>query len=370
MLNGNGDISYAVIRKTRNKKISIIDDFVSLSSHKWINLIKLLRNETISKLHFYRYNENDTDVDIFVNDDLCVSISVSEFLRISEIMANDIRTATGSSFEMPEEISDFLARAQVQQIKAKAIDKSDVFLSTLDPHTGIARKHIGFSIKSEFGKPPTLFNTAKASAFIYKLSNMNDTLMNEINSIADGKNHADVIGRCEALLSNGCEPRFVGFPVAARAKEKAFEENLELINCRLVTVLERCLWNYFFLQRREREIKDIIDVIIGENPCILTHPDEKYPYMIKSFLYSSYCGLTASTRWNGKSDVNGGFIEVGKDGSILAHYAMESESFKNYLYNHCYLETPQTDPSHGDYGKVYFENGEYYFRLNFQIRYK
>ena len=80
--------------------------------------------------------------------------------------------------------------------------------------------------------------------------------------------------------------------------------------------------------------------------------------------------MTASSLWQGDSQVNGGFIKVSANGEVLAHYALESDAFKSYLYNNCYLEFPSTDKGHGDYAKVYKENGEFYFRLNFQIRYR
>jgi hypothetical protein len=94
--------------------------------------------------------------------------------------------------------------------------------------------------------------------------------------------------------------------------------------------------------------------------------------MLKAFLYASYCGMTASTLWDGRSQVNGGFISVGSDGEVLAYYALESEKFKNYLYNNCYLEFPATSEKHGDYEKVYKDvaNNKYFFNLNFQIRYR
>ena len=72
--------------------------------------------------------------------------------------------------------------------------------------------------------------------------------------------------------------------------------------------------------------------------------------MVKNFLYAAYCGMTASTLWDGKSNVNGGFITVCNNGDVLAHYALESYAFKTYLYNNCYLEFPSTSPNHGNYG--------------------
>ena len=92
--------------------------------------------------------------------------------------------------------------------------------------------------------------------------------------------------------------------------------------------------------------------------------------MVKSFLYAAYCGMTASTLWDGTSQINGGFIKVSSNGDVLAYYALESDAFKTYLINNCYLEFPSTDEGHGNYGKIYKENDSYYFRLNFQIRYR
>lgn len=53
---------------------------------------------------------------------------------------------------------------------------------------------------------------------------------------------------------------------------------------------------------------------------------------------------------------------------MIANYAMESDAFKNYLYQHCYMDYPSTDSGHGDYGKVYVKDGQYFFNLNFQVR--
>lgn len=130
------------------------------------------------------------------------------------------------------------------------------------------------------------------------------------------------------------------------------------------------LWNHFFEHETRTDLEIITKNIVLKNPCEISRPEIKYEYIIKSFLYAAYCGMTASTLWDGDSKVNGGFIKVSADGDVVAYYALESDAFKSYLFKHCYLEFPSTDEKHGNYAKVYKENGEYYFRLNFQIRYK
>ena len=118
-----------------------------------------------------------------------------------------------------------------------------------------------------------------------------------------------------------------------------------------------------------RDVPTVTDYVSQINPAHVTRPHEVYEYMIKSFLYAAYCGLTAGTLWNGKSNVNGGFIRVAADGEVLAFYALESDSFKQYLFDNSLIDFPATDKSHGNYANVYEENGKFYFRLNFQIRY-
>lgn len=168
------------------------------------------------------------------------------------------------------------------------------------------------------------------------------------------------------------------------------EDTMEMLNCKknkaldtLKALEEFCLierkrqgqgkpaiiYVKFFMEgQTEIDIAAVTNRIIRENPCGISLGESKYPYMIKMFLYSAFCGMTASTLWDGRSTVKGGYITVKETGEVVANYALESESFKNFLFSHCYLDFPSTDQGHGDYGRVYEENGDYYFKLNFQIR--
>lgn len=361
---------YVAIRILGEKRLYIADNSGNKNINEWMNVIELIRRETSERIVKYNYSVDDTIINIYINDDISVSVEAVKFLKMADKLAEEIQNGNSSSFNVTSDIQAFLEEIEIKHIKAQSINKSDVFLTLRDPRCSIVRENIGFSIKSEFGKDPTLFNTAKASATVYEISNMDDALMNEINNIVDNKGNVAVSKRCDKLIEQGCELLFVGFPVAQRARCAAFAENLDLIDPRLAIVIERLLWNHFFNHTSCVNITDVIEAIIEENPCGLTRPEIKYPYMIKSFLYASYCGMTASTVWDGRSQVNGGLIKVNSSGEVLAYYALESDSFKTYLYNNCYLEFPSTGENHGNYAKVYKENDKYYFRLNFQIRYR
>ena len=363
---------YVALRVLGDGKLNLADDEGNVIPDQWLNVLDVIRYETRERVdQRVEYGLSaDAIVDIKIDDKEIASVPAHEFLYYADKLKAEILNASGSSFNVSEDIEKFFEKIQLTAIKAKSIDKSDIFISIEDTQTSVVRRHIVFSIKSKFGKDPTLFNTGKNSATVYKLSNMNDDLMDEINSMVDEKNHTAVADRCKALLENGCEFEFVGFPVAARAGCKTFEENLDILNPRLGDTIDYILRTHFLTDETARDVEDMVDIVIEHNPCSLTRPKEKYQYMMKSFLYASYCGLTAGTLWDGKSQVNGGFIAVDEKGNVTANLALESEGFKSYLFKHCYFEWPATSENHGNYAKVYKEGEDYYFRLNFQIRYR
>ncbi len=361
---------YVAIRILGDKKLYAADDSGNRNPNQWMEVIELIRHETNARIVRYKCSDSDVNIKIEVNGAHIISVPSTEFFEIADKLKDEIISSSGSSFSLSETITTFFKKIELLTVKAASINKSDVFLSLRDSRASLVRNEIGFSIKSEFGQNPTLFNTAQASALIYKVSGMSDELMEEINSIVDDEGKVSTLRRCDAMRRSGCAFEFMGFPIAARAKVRAFKENLELINPRLTTCLDYLLRTHFFEHERELQLNVLTEKMTVANPCEMENPENKYEYMIKAFLYAAYCGMTASTLWNGESHVNGGFIKVNANGDVVVYHALESDLFKTYLFNHCYLEFPSTSPKHGNYGRVYKENDEYFFRLNFQVRYK
>lgn len=360
---------YVALRVLGDGKLYLADGNGDKLEDTWMDVIEVVRYETTNQIIKYKYDPVATSVVINIDGVEIASMLAADFLKVADMLKGEIISSTGRSFSVSDEITDFLKSVGIEHMKAKSVDKSDIFLSLFDSRASVTRNSIGFSIKSKLGHNPTLFNTASASGPIYKLEGMNDELMEQVNSIVDSKGKVAVLDRCR-FIKERCDIEFWGYPVAKRAGCRAFEENLDLINARLAYVIAEVLKNHFFNNESDTDIEKVIATIVNNNPCKISRPEVKYPFMMKSFLYASYCGMTASTLWDGKSNVNGGFITVDEDGEVLAHYALESDSFKEYLYKHCYLEFPSTSSGHGDYGYVYKSNDEYYFKLNFQIRYK
>lgn len=78
-------------------------------------------------------------------------------------------------------------------------------------------------------------------------------------------------------------------------------------------------------------------------------------------------GLMPSKVWSGTYDATGGYLVVKKNGQILCYHIYNRNDFENYLFFNTKLETAST--SKYDFGELYEENGNIYFKLNLQIRF-
>jgi len=358
---------YCILRILAERKIYIADGSGRKQSEDCLNVLELMRKEAAERIVRYHCSPLTTEVTITF-DSYRKTLPASMFLKLADTMLVEIKNGKGT-FALSENLQKEINETGLQSVKAVSKDKNDVYLTILDPRSGVTRKNIGFSIKSELGNAPTLFNTGTNSALVYELDGMTPKLMNEINSMFEDNGKVSVLSRFQALLSKGIKLTFVGFPIHKRHRIQVFRENLEILNPRLPLYFDTALRGILSQKCPSRDIPTVTDYVSQINPAQVQRPHEVYEYMIKAFLYASYCGLTAGTLWNGKSNVNGGFIRVAADGEVLAFYALESDSFKQYLFDNSLIDFPATDKSHGNYAEVYEENGKYYFRLNFQIRY-
>ena len=364
---GEWSESYAALRIIGDRKIFVADRSGAMNPNEWMNVLALMRRETRERLVSYRYDANDVDVVIAVNEDPVYRLPASEFVSLADRLLTEINRNKSSSFVVTDELESALRTVQLHSLKAKSDSKSDVTLSVLDPRSGVTRSEIGFSIKSELGQPPTLSNTATASAPIYRLHGMTAELAAEVNAVVTAKGKTAVEDRCRLMQQRGIVMEYVGYP--AKGSCSPFAENLDLINPWLPAALAEVL-RVWYLGGNMRTLPEVARWLEETNPLRISRPDVKYAFMLKNFLYAAYCGMTASTLWDGRSEVNGGFIRVSKTGEVLAFYALESEVFKDYLFRNCYFERPATSRKHGNYGTVYEEDGGWFIRLNFQIRYR
>lgn len=157
-----------------------------------------MRKEAAERIVRYHCSPLTTEVTLTV-DSFTKTFPVSTFLKLADTMLLEIKNGKGT-FALSENLQKEINETGLQSVKAASKDKNDVYLTILDPRSGVARKNIGFSIKSELGKAPTLFNTGTNSALVYEIDGMTPELMEEINSIFDEDDSVPVQRRFQTLL--------------------------------------------------------------------------------------------------------------------------------------------------------------------------
>lgn len=323
---------------------------LNLGDDKYLKILKLKRQE--EKNLVVTYKIYGATVAMYENGSLKGYVDKRVFLTAAERLLQEIENNRGV-FEASFELNNMLNMLNVRHIKTIDENKGEVYLSAKESWSDTVHQNMAFSIKTFFGHNPTLFNTASSSGVVYCLDDMNDDLMEEINNIYGNNELTAVQRRCDALIDYDCNPTFVGFPITKRFGYPVFEQNLKTINPQLIPIIERILYFHFFCHS------------CGSSAASIVRGKAKDS--IKSLIYAMYCGMTASKPYLDLKKSEGGLIKTSKSGEVIGY--LDSEEFKDYLYNNCYFDYPSTDVHHGNYGKVYRGNdGKYYFNLNFQVR--
>ena len=124
-------------------------------------------------------------------------------------------------------------------------------------------------------------------------------------------------------------------------------------------------------QGGSKDIKTLTKIISERNPMNydMTYKQNYYEHKVKNFLVASALGMVPHTPWCGKYDANGGYLVVKEDGDVLCYHFYDRNLFEDYLYSNTRLESPSQ--SKYNFAELYEgEDGERYFKLNLQVRFK
>lgn len=257
------------------------------------------------------------------------------------------------AFSVPSS-EELMRKMMIEQIKAKAEDKTDIVLKIHDFMTSLDSK-CAFSIKSNLGGNPTLLNPSKPTNFIYEVKNLTENDMEEINSI-EGSNK--VIKRMQEILDRGGAVSFV------KMYNDTFRQNLCMIDSQFPELMSKLLIYYFF--QRSKFCKTAIAQAAKED--IMGYGNQYiYEYKFKLFLLAVALGMKPKTPWDGQDEANSGYIIVKEDGDVLAYYLYNRNDFASYLFNNTRFETPST--KRYDYAKLYIKDEKMYLNLNLDIRF-
>jgi type II restriction enzyme len=244
-------------------------------------------------------------------------------------------------------------------LKAKSTSKTDILIVIHDLRINQTAE-LGFSIKSQLGGDSTLLNAGKTTNFIYQIQNFNPakSVIDRINNI-DTK--SKIKDRLEEIKKAGGKLKF------STLEQDIFKNNLVLIDSLLPNILGEIVLAFY--TTKQSTIKDLSNDISKKNPLKYDTQflHSFYEYKIKRFLTDVALGMMPSKVWSGVYDATGGYLVVKEDGEVLCYHIYNRNRFEDYLYNNTKLETASS--TRHEFGKIYKEESNLYFKLNLQIRF-
>lgn len=357
MITGNkGEWSeiYTLLKVIADKQLFAGDSNLNKIENLIFPIIKVLRDESNGTFEF----SYDKDLVIVKNNDEEIRISVNEFQKQAHFLLTKLKEKTSATFSIPE-IERFINSFNSKTLKAKSTVKSDIRIVIHDQRTG-TNPELGFSIKSQLGGASTLLNAGKTTNFIYKVNKLNLSAkqVSEINAIDTRSKIKDRIEELQKL--NG---KFT-FEIP---ESSVFENNLVLIDSALPNIISEIL--FLFFTSNHSKISDLATEISAKNPLgyNLENNHPFYTYKIKRFLTDIALGMMPSKVWTGELDATGGYLVVKNDGEILCYHIYNRNEFEDYLFTNTKLETASS--TRHDFGTVYEQDRQLYFKLNLQIRF-
>ena len=254
-----------------------------------------------------------------------------------------------------ENIEHFLDQIDCGRISAKSTDKADIRIVIHNLMNG-TKPELGYSIKSKLGHDSTLINAVGDNTnFIFKISGISNADVIPINSESLFKK------KFEMLDNLGAKVEFHG------VASKGLHNNLTMLDLGMERIVAECLLSYY--RGNAKTIEDAVKIVNEKDPFNIMADAKQpmYEYKVKQFLLAFALGMSASKAWQGKFNANGGFIVVKEDGDIVCYHFFDRNDLEDYLFYNTRFETPSR--TRHKFGTIYEVNGEFYMKLNLQVRF-
>jgi len=345
---------YALFKLLGDKQLFEGDAALNKTEGLFYPIIKIIRNESGGN---FAYELKDDLVIISGDKEELIKISAQDFVHQASKLLAKIQGSKGA-FSIPD-VEDFMREAHCQTLRAKSTSKTDIRIVIHDPKIN-RDAELGFSIKSQLGAKATLLNAGRTTNFIYQVCDLrgDQEAMEEINKIDTRSKIKDRLGEIE---KRGGKLKFTTL------EHGIFKNNLILIDSFLPDILAEALKTFFTTDLTS--MKELTENINENNPLGYDKQSAHafYEYKIKRFLIDIALGMTPSKVWTGVYDATGGYLVVKSNGDVLCYHVYNRNQLEDYLFNNTKLETAASGKH--EFGKIYQEDGLFYFKLNLQIRF-
>ena len=360
---------YVMMKLLGEGRLYTANKLLQKNYQSYLDVLKIIRQECEAQVLEYIIDEPNAVVIVKPQDSdtILATMPVSDFNDYAKMLFDGIKDVKGSSVPAPDPVCDFAKVIYVSKPKAPAVKalkkqfggKNDIFIEVRDGQTAIV-SIMGFSIKSKFGQNPTLFNAGSSSQYLYKLTGCDDTMMDEFNAITE--NGGRGWSKCKTYLADhGISMEF------ARTQNPIYNDNLFLVRESMAKIMAWCVKDRLIDSPGHFEVMETVERMIAANPLGVPGARVYYEKAIKDFLMAGFTGMTAGKEWDGKEQVNGGYIVVMDDGDVICYHSSDRESFRDYLYRNTHFEYVSADKY--IWSRIIKIDGEYYLPLNLSVRF-
>lgn len=360
---------YVMLKLLGEGKLYTADKTLKKKLDSYLDILKIIRQEYDTQVLEYIVDEDSACVMVKPQnaDTILASIPMPEFVKQANDLFTGIKSAKGMSVPAPNSVCEFAKIIYVRKPKAPAVKalkkqfggKNDIFIEVRDGQTSIVSV-MGFSIKSKFGQNPTLFNAGSSSQFLYKLSGCDDAIMQEFNGISEGDGRGWKL--CKKYISD--HNLTLSY---CRTQNPTYDENLFLVRESMSKIMAWCVKDRLIDSSEDNKVKETVERMITANPLNVPNPAVYYEKAVKDFLMAGFTGMTAGCKWDGKEQVNGGYIVVMDDGDVICYHSNDRETFRDYLYRNTYFEYVSADKY--IWSRIIKIADEYYLPLNISVRF-
>lgn len=354
MITGNkGEWSelYVFLKLLGEGKLNAGDSNMNAIDGLSFPVIEVKRNDNI-----YQRDNNKNKINIVEEKTKKVLLSLPNdtFLEKATLLLEQIKKEVGT-FNV-REIETFIKDIHVLSLKASSSKKADITVVLHDIFT-MQNREFDFSIKSRLGSYASLLNAGKTTNFIYKIDKKIEDIftINNISTLSKVKDKILYLKKEHKLF-------FVG------PESDVFDVNMQLIDSRFPEIISNMLLYYY--EGMASSVKELVELLNKNNPLAFNLKKNKslYEYKVKKFLREIALGMLPSKEWSGDLDVTGGYIVVKETGDLICYHLYNMNDFEEYLFENTKFDTPST--SKHDFGILYNEKNETFFKLNLQIRFK
>ncbi len=360
---------YVMLKLLGEGKLYTADKTLKQKLDSYLDILRIIRQEYDTQVLEYIVNEDSECVTVKPQnmDAVLAAIPMREFIKQANDLFNGIKSAKGMSVPAPNSVCEFAKVIYVGKPKAPAVKalkkqfggKNDIFIEVRDGQTSIVSV-MGFSIKSKFGQNPTLFNAGSSSQFLYKISGCDDAIMQEFNAISDGD------GRGWRLCKKYISDHNLTLSYC-KTQNPIYDENLCLVRESMSKIMAWCVKDRLIDSTEDNKVKETVERMIAANPLGVSNPAVYYEKAVKDFLMAGFTGMTAACKWDGREQVNGGYIVVMDDGDVICYHSNDRETFRDYLYRNTYFEYVSAEKY--NWSRIIKINDEYYLPLNISVRF-